>query len=67
MKNFTNSDKYVLDFYYSLLTMLGNDLLPGSYLEIGTSIIFIFIGSILIGSIIGQFSSILSDMSKKAR
>lgn len=65
--NFTSPDKYALDFYYSLLTMVGNDLLPTSFSEMGIATMFIFLGSIVIGSIIGEFSSIMSDISKKAR
>ncbi len=60
-------DLYFLDFYYSLLTMVGNDLLPQNDIEIGFSTLFILIGSIVIGTIIGEFSSILSEISKKAR
>jgi hypothetical protein len=66
-KNYTTGDKYILSFYYCLLTMVGNDLLPGSYLEVGFAALFILIGSIVIGTIIGEFSTILSDISKKAR
>jgi hypothetical protein len=47
--------------------MLGNDLLPQNEVEIGFSALFILIGSIVIGTIIGEFSSILGEISKRAR
>lgn len=40
---------------------------PTTSIEIGVASVIIFGGSIFIGSIVGNFSQILSDMSKKQR
>jgi hypothetical protein len=50
-----------------MLLMVGNDVLPTSGYEILVGTLVIISGSIVIGTIIGQFSTILGEMSKKAR
>jgi len=58
---------YQLLFYYAALILVGNELMPTSQVEVGMAAIITMIGIIVLGVIIGQFSSILSDMSKKQR
>jgi len=64
-KNYT--EEYLLLFYYAVLTLVGNEMMPTTIREVAISALIIFIGSIVIGTIIGEFSNILSDMSKKGR
>jgi hypothetical protein len=61
------AQEYCLLFYYAVLTLVGNELMPTNITEVGIAALIIFIGSIVIGTIIGEFSNILSDMGKKAR
>jgi len=66
--NTTNyTEEYGLLFYYAVLTLVGNEMMPTTIREVGIAALIIFIGSIVIGTIIGEFSNILSDMTKKAR
>jgi hypothetical protein len=58
---------YELLFYYAALILVGNELMPTSGVEVGMAAVITMIGIIVLGVIIGQFSSILSDMSKKQR
>jgi len=59
--------EYLILFYYSVLTLVANDLLPTNYFEVTIAALIILLGSIVIGILIGEFSSILSEISKKAR
>ena len=54
-------------FYYSLIMITGNEMFPTNSLEIGIASVIIILGSIIIGIIVGEFSSILSEISRKAR
>lgn len=58
---------YTILFYYATLTLVGAELLPSSSLEVGFAALIILLGSIIIGTIIGEFSTILSEIQKKAR
>eukprot|EP00347_Sterkiella_histriomuscorum_P016745 403352016 len=60
-------DQYIDDFYYGLLALVGNEMMPSNAMEIGVVSIIIFTGSIIIGTIIGEFSSILGELSLKER
>ena len=53
--------------YYAMLTLQANDLLPTSEIEIFISILLVFIGTIAIGILIGEVSSVLQEMTKKGR
>lgn len=59
--------EYFLLFYYAVLTLVGNEMMPTTIQEVGIAALIVFIGSIVIGTIIGEFSNILSEMTKKAR
>jgi len=60
-------EKYIVFFYYSVLTLVTNELMPTSNLEIVMAIIILLIGSLTIGILIGEFTSIMNDMGEKAR
>ncbi|CDW86569.1 voltage-gated ion channel superfamily [Stylonychia lemnae] len=67
---FTDSNygqQYLEVFYYAILALVGNEMNPSNSLEIGVVSIIIFIGSIIIGTIIGEFSTILSEFQLKAK
>lgn len=59
-------DRYNIFFYYSILTLVTNELMPKSQLEIAVSIVILLIGYMTIGVLIGEFSSILNDMNERA-
>lgn len=63
----SSSTRYNIFFYYSVLTLVSNELMPTSFVEIMIAIIILLIGSITIGVLIGEFSSILNDMGEKAQ
>lgn len=60
-------NQYLDVFYYALVALVGNEMFPTNSLEIGVVSIIIFTGSIIIGTIIGEFSSILGELSIKAK
>jgi hypothetical protein len=67
---FRTSDQlleYCLLFYYAVLSLVGNEMMPTTIQEVGIAALIIFSGSIVIGTIIGEFSNLLSEMTKKAR
>jgi hypothetical protein len=53
-------------FYYSVLTLVTNELMPTNNIEILSAICILLTGSLVIGILIGEFSSIMSDMSETA-
>ena len=53
-------------FYYSVLTLVTNELMPTNNVEILSAICILLTGSLVIGILIGEFSSIMSDMSETA-
>lgn len=59
-------DKYIIFFYYSVLTIVANELMPTTMMEITLSIGILMTGSLTIGVLIGEFSSILNDMNERA-
>ena len=48
------------------MTLVGNDLVPTTPAEAVSGTIIVLLGSIIIGTIIGEFANIMSSMSKKA-
>ena len=58
--------QYIEMFYYAILALVGNEMYPTNSLEIGVVSMVIIAGSIIIGTIVGEFSSILGEISKKA-
>ena len=60
-------DEYIMMYYYGMLTLVANELIPTNSTELVTGIILVFIGSIIIGITIGEFANLLSEMGKKER
>eukprot|EP00347_Sterkiella_histriomuscorum_P014633 403360135 len=60
-------DGYFVMFYYSSLFLMSNDALPYTTVEVFCCIIFVFMGSVSLGLLIGQFASIINQITKKAR
>ena len=58
---------YWVYYYYSILTIVGAEILPTSNLEVITATLVLVIGTIIIGMIIGEFASLLSAYTKKER
>ena len=59
--------KYIIFFYYSVLTLVTNELMPTTGLEVIMASFILLSGSLIIGVLIGEFSSIMNDMGEKAR
>lgn len=60
----TKLDRYLLFYYYGVLTLVSNELLPTNYYEILVATMLVLIGTIFIGLIIGEFTSLLSSITK---
>jgi hypothetical protein len=59
--------RYVLVYYYAMLTLQAAELLPSTNLELITSILLILIGVILLGMAIGEITELMSAINKKER
>ena len=55
---------YTLYYYYSALILVGSEILPTDNTELLIAILLLFLGTIFIGIIIGEFASILSAITK---
>lgn len=62
----TTFNRYIIFFYYSVLTLVSNELVPTTQVEVNFSIIILLTGSLATGVLIGEFSSIMNDMGEKA-
>lgn len=58
---------YNIFFYYSILCLVSNELMPTTIAEVWVSTIILVIGCLTIGSLIGEFSSIMNDMSERTQ
>lgn len=56
--------QYLLFYYYGILTLVANDLLPTTYLEVNIALILVFVGTIFIGIVIGELTSLISNITK---
>lgn len=56
--------RYLLFYYYSLLTLTGTELIPTTYIELLIAMIIVLSGTILLGIVIGEFTSLLSAITK---
>ena len=54
-------------FYYGVLTLVANELIPTSSTEVITAFVLVFGGSVIIGITIGEFAALLSAITKKER
>lgn len=55
---------YWIFYYYGVLTLVNNELIPTTYSEIVVAIVLVFLGTIFIGVVIGEFTALLSSMTK---
>jgi len=56
--------EYLLFYYYGVLTLVGNELMPTNYTEILFSWLAIFVTTIFIGIVVGEFTNLLSGITK---
>ena len=59
--------QYILFYYYAILLLVGNEILPTDNIELVVITFLTLIGTIFIGIVIGEFASILQAISKKER
>lgn len=57
-------DRYFLFYYYGILTLVGNELLPVKFSEILAAIFLLLLGTVFIGAAIGEFTNLISNMTK---
>jgi uncharacterized membrane protein YqjE len=62
----STNEKYNIFFYYSVLSLVTSELMPTNRLEVIIATIILFGGTLIIGVLIGEFTSILNDMGEKA-
>ena len=63
--NLSTLEYYCLVYYYAIVTLIGADILPTSSTELLAALFLVFIGSVLIGILIGQFTNVLLDLISK--
>jgi hypothetical protein len=56
--------KYNLFYYYGVLTLVGVELVPTNFRELLIALLLACIGTIFIGVVIGEFTSLLSKITK---
>lgn len=54
---------YLLFYYYGLVSLTGGELLPSTSSELMVATLIIFSGTVLVGMIIGEFTSLLSSIT----
>ncbi len=59
-------DKYFVVFYYAILTMTGNEVLPMNMLQTVIASIIIIIGAIVSAFIFGNMAAIMASINKKS-
>ena len=65
---YTNFDEgYFTLFYYACLFLMGNDSYPTDNGELLMAIISVFVGTITVGILVGQFSSLINIVTRKER
>ena len=58
---------YIIFYYYAVLILTGEELLPTDESELYVATFLAFVGTIMIGLLIGEFSSLLSAITKNER
>ncbi|CAI2365644.1 unnamed protein product [Moneuplotes crassus] len=58
---------YNMFYYYACIILVGSEILPTDNTELLVSTLLLFLGTIFIGMIIGEFASLLSALTKKDR
>lgn len=56
--------KYWIFYYYGVLTLVGGELMPTNYLEVIIALFIVCIGTVFIGLVIGEFTTLLSNITK---
>ena len=59
--------RYNLFIYYAAVIIVGNEILPTDQLEMMIATLLLFVSTIFIGVVIGEFASLLSAITKKER
>lgn len=59
-------NQYFIVFYYSILTMSGNDILPNSVVETVSASLIIITGAIVSAFIFGNMAAIMASINKKS-
>ena len=54
--------KYLTMMFMNLFNILANDISPTKRILFGVSMIFMFIGILIVGNLIGEFSQVLVDI-----
>jgi hypothetical protein len=54
-------------YYYAILTLTGSEILPTNTIELHIATLIVFMGTIVFGLVIGEFSAILSSITAKNR
>ena len=62
----TREEKYVIVFYYSMLTMIGNDISPRTRGQAFSCSLIIIIGAIVSAFIFGNMAALMATMNKKS-
>ena len=59
-------NQYFIVFYYSILTMSGNDILPNNTVETISASFIIITGAIVSAFIFGNMAAIMASINKKS-
>lgn len=59
--------RYVLFYYYAMVILAGNEVLPADNTQVLVLTLMVFLGTIIIGLVIGEFASLLASITKKER
>lgn len=60
-------DRYILFYYYATLSLVGSELLPTEYIEVVSTILLVFVGAVVVGLTIGEFSAIMESYTARNR
>jgi hypothetical protein len=63
----TRFTRYNIFFYYAAITLVGSEIIPSDQMELIIATLLIFVSTIFIGMVIGEFASLLSSITKKER
>lgn len=63
----SGSTQYILFYYYGVITLVGNELLPTVYYELLCALFLVFLATVVIGLVIGEFTYLMSNFTKSQR
>ena len=58
---------YLVYYYYSILKLVGAEIIPTNSLEVITATFLLLMGTVIVGIIIGEFSALLAAYTQKER